>query len=252
MNKTWFETRKDVLLRNLVAGVFEAKIFFDKILKDFRKTSHVPYATMDKWIGSENTKGSLWRIKDTSHKLFRNPEDLSTPYENLFDWSLGSIFHEAIKLKEDAYKIDSYKPLLEKFLKNKQVTSDISSIIYEHFSMIEDTNKEIQREINNIENLFIKTFNYLYMIFPAQKNNLLLLRFIIDNNSTFEMIFGKCSTQTLLKKMFPENATVPYLLIAEHCILGGWTEEADKYFKEASRIDNKNRKTYNSKTKKGK
>lgn len=243
MKRSWFDDRKDVFLRNLVSGFVEAKTFFDAILKNFKKTAHVPYDTMDRWLGSERSKGPLWQLKDLSHKLFRDNDDLSNPYENLFDWCLGSLFHEAIKLKEDAYKIDSYKPLLEEFLKHQGENSDISTVIYEHFSLIEETSREIEREINNIDMLFTKAINYLYILFPFKKDNPLLLRFILDRRQTLESVFGKSSMQTLLNEMFPEDPSAPYRMVSEYCRAGGWREEAEKYLKKAKRLQSNNKRS---------
>ena len=76
----------------------------------FDREGSVSFEVLDDLIGTKMNKGLLWRLKDTAHLLFRNEE--GDPLSGRFlDWGMGYIFHEAFKLREDAYQNLNYAPL---------------------------------------------------------------------------------------------------------------------------------------------
>src|SRR5260221_8784882 len=55
----------------------------------------------------------LFRLKERTHTLFRGPGSAvrgSTHREALFDLAVGSLFHEAMKLRENLYQREVYGP----------------------------------------------------------------------------------------------------------------------------------------------
>lgn len=239
MQNTWLASRKDIFLKGLIQDFFEAKVCFDSLCDTYRQSSTVPYRRLDTWIGTETKKGSLWNLKDQCHRLFRNAGSKNNPYEYLFDWTIGSIFHEAIKLKEDAYQLESYKPLLELevYKKNEALTK----IIHEYFPVIENARSNLKDELTRIGELFSKAILLLKEIIPLYRDNILLVRFLLDTSRKVpENLFGKDSFGNILHRMFPEGLPAAYLAVAEKCITGGRPGDAVKYLKRVLQIDHKN------------
>ena len=59
----------------------------------------------------------LFRLKERCHALFRAGElggDLSAARVALFDLAIGSLFHEAMKLRENFYQLEVYAPKVER------------------------------------------------------------------------------------------------------------------------------------------
>jgi hypothetical protein len=240
MNNSWFEFRKDIFIRDLFQDFFEAKIYFDNIYTAYKKSSSVPFNKMDLWVGTEVKKGPLWNLKDQSHRIFRNNQLKSGLYEHLFDWTMGSIFHEAMKLKEDSYQVESYKPLLELEFKGHQHNKALSKIIKEYFSLIEKANHNLVEELDSIRELFSKALFHLREIFVSCKDNFLLLRFLLDNKKKVEKVFGKNSFNHIVHQMVPKGIHEAYMKAAEGCAERGWYHDAQIYFETAQKLNRKN------------
>lgn len=246
MKNYWFLLRKDVFLRDLFRDFFCARNTFEKIHTKYNEYSFVPFQMMEAWVGVETKKGPLWSLKDQSHQLFRNNMDKSSLYEHLFDWTLGSIFHEAIKLKEDSYQIESYKPLLDLEIVNLKQDKELSKIIEEYFSIIEKANKNLKDDILSIDELFLKAIFHLREIFISYKDNMLLLCYWLNNKNIIEKNFGKNSFCNTLNQMFSGGIHEAYILASDHCSKGGWFQDAERYLRKAVKLDPKNAKVNKS------
>jgi hypothetical protein len=233
MKKVWIEQRKDIFVRNQVQDFFSAKSYFDGLRSHVKKKGALPYSMLDVWIGTETDKGPLWKLKEQSHRLYRNNRITISLYENLFDWVVGSIFHEAMKLKEDTYQIESYKPLLEMALKDESTSAEISRIVHEYYAIIDRANVSLKEEIDSIDELFTKGLLHLRLLICTYKSNALLLRFLVDNKKITESMLGHGSLQEVLLEMFPAGVHEAYILMSENCMKNGWYNQAQKYLKNA-------------------
>jgi len=232
MNNSWLQKRQNIFIRDLVDDFINAKIFFDKILNEYNNSLNLPYKRMETWVGSENNKGPLWQIKDLSHRLFRNNASKKNLYEQLFDWTIGSIFHESIKLKEDTYQINSYKPLLDFAVNNYKHDKKLSKIINENFKLIEKADADVKKELDNISELFTKAVMYLKEIFIIHKDNELLLKYLIENKTPLEKVFSTGAQGSIFAKMFENGINDALLYAAQKMRENGWHEDSDKYLKK--------------------
>lgn len=71
----------------------------------------LPFAKIRELVGDDEG-AVLFRMKEKSHALFRSDEYGSevVRHEALFDLALGSLFHEAMKLRESLYQREVYGP----------------------------------------------------------------------------------------------------------------------------------------------
>ena len=233
MKTSWIEQRKDIFVSNLVQDFFAAKKYFDELLKHYKKNGSLPYSMLAVWVGSDTDKGPLWQLKEQSHRLYRSDRSKIILYENLFDWVVGSIFHESMKLKEDIYQIESYKPLLEMGLSDNAENREIAKIIQEYYALIDRVSRSLREEIESIDELFTKGLLHLRSLIVFCKSNALLLRFLIENKKTTETMFGQGSLQQILQEMFPAGVHEAYILISESSMQNGWYDQAQKYLKIA-------------------
>jgi tetratricopeptide (TPR) repeat protein len=241
MENLWLESRRDIFLRDLVQDFIEAKLYIDVLREEHSKTGTLPYCLLDTWVGSETKKGALWNLKDQCHSLFRNRLSKSNLYEHLFDWTIGSIFHEAIKLKEDSYQMETYRPLLEQEIYKQNV--DLSQIVNDYFDVIENARKNLAEELERINHLFSRALLGLIKILPLYRDNILLVRFLLDNTRKLsENVFGKKAFNHIMRSMFPEGIAYAYLHVAEECMQSGWYRDAARYLKKALKLDATNKK----------
>lgn len=137
MNRAWLAGRRHALVRDLVRDYCRASIVLAVQERRFARDGTISHAIVRALLGEENSKGVLWRLKDTAHHLFGNggashaadpgvapapaaaphtaaPAPSAAPKEQmrlageLVDWCVGYAFHECVKLREDAWQRQHY------------------------------------------------------------------------------------------------------------------------------------------------
>ncbi len=192
MENNWFLERKDLFFTDLVHSFLESKILFDGLYEGFKQNKPVPFEQMDNWIGTDAKKGPLWRLKDSSHKLFRKSSTKISLSEYLFDWTLGSVFHEGMKLKEDVYQLEAYLPSYDNIDTSKNA-SEIEEILREYLTIIDKATINLEAEMESIKNLFAKAAERLKELLVNYAHNGLLIRFLLEHESLVENALGEKS-----------------------------------------------------------
>ena len=236
MSNQWIQERREVFERDLIQDFFKAKLLFDTIARAYQRSDTISFEQLDAWVGSDEKKGPLWLLKDHSQRLYRSSSNAGSLYENLFDWTVGSIFHETIKLKEEAYQIASYKPLLEMQVKNKTCDETLGSIIQEYFVLIERAKETVPGEVHNIAELFNKALYHLHEIIFAGRGNMLILLLLLEDEKNANAVFGREHYRELLNRMFPEGLHTAWLAAGRHYLEGGWHIEARPLIERALEI----------------
>jgi len=228
--------RREVFERDLIQDFFEAKLFFDTIAGAFERNGAVSFEQLDTWVGSDENKGPLWLLKDHSQRLYRTRATAGSLYENLFDWTVGSIFHETIKLKEDAYQIESYKPLLEMKVQNRTCDETLSVIIQEYFTLIERAKETVPVAVQNIAALFNKALYHLHEIIVAIRDNMFVLLLLLEEEKNASRVFGRDKYRALLGRMFPDGPHEAWIAAGRFYLEGGWHRQARPFIERALEI----------------
>jgi hypothetical protein len=236
MSNQWIQERRGVFERDLIQDFFEAKLFFDTIARAYQRSDAVSFERLNTWVGSDEKKGPLWLLKDHSQRLYRSSSNAGSLFENLFDWTVGSIFHETIKLKEEAYQIESYKPLLEMKVKNKSHDATLGTIIQEYFVLIERAKENVPIGVQSITELFNKALYHLHEIIFAGRENMLILLLLLNKEKNANAVFGRDQYRDLLKRMFPEGLHAAWIAAGRYYLEGGWHTQARPFIERSLEI----------------
>jgi tetratricopeptide (TPR) repeat protein len=232
----WFLERKDLFFKDLVQSFLESKILFDDLYRGYKQNKPVPFEQMDSWIGTDTKKGPLWNLKDSCHKLFRKPSSKISLSEYLFDWTLGSVFHEGMKLKEDVYQLEAYLPSYDKIDTSKNL-SEIEEILQEYRSIIDNATNNLKTEMESIHTLFLKAVERLKELLVNQVHNGLLIRFLLEQKSLVEKALGEKSLEHIIDSRYPGHPENAYFMAGKSYLKGGWFKEALHYFSKALEIN---------------
>lgn len=243
MENRWFEERKDLFFRNLIQSFLESKIFFDDLYQYYKKNDAIVFERMDFWVGTEIKKGPLWNLKDNSHNIFRKSESKINLSEYLFDWTLGSIFHEGMKLKEDVYQLEVYLPSTDK-INTSEGAKEIEEVLEEYFTVIDKATRNLDAEMKSIKDLFSKAVERLKELLTNHAHNGLLIRFLLENKKLVEKALGRNSLEEIISSLYPHQPECAYFTAGKSCLKGGWFKEAKEYFKKALEMN----PTYNDAT----
>ncbi|MBW2291299.1 MAG: hypothetical protein JRG94_03210 [Deltaproteobacteria bacterium] len=131
----------------------------------------------------------LFRLKERCHALFRkDPSATSAIHrEVLFDLTVGSLFHEAMKLRENLYQQEVYVPKVEQLLEehgrdDAEFFPDFEKIQAAGAGRTLDALRETKA-------LLAETRKQLRAMLEAHSDNALLTRNLVGNREAVEFVF---------------------------------------------------------------
>jgi hypothetical protein len=227
MSKSWLQSKHDSFVRDVLRDFCQITSALETHFSGFDQTGSVSFHFFDDILGRQNNKGPLWRLKDTSHLLFRNEETSSAVLGEYLDWALGYIFHECIKLKEDAYQQMNYKPRFKQLQQYTSLTPEEQHIGAELYDVIKQTSESIEREVRRIRFILFHCKRMFILYLPLHRENPLLARFLYARNDLVRSIF-KGYADELIGAIYENGVHRMYELAAQSLEEGGWLEEAEQ------------------------
>jgi len=219
---------RDELFCNVVLAFARAKVSFEEQMLVYRESHKMDFARLDAFV--ENT---FYALKEDCHFLFREKnrhqptEEISG--ENLFDISIGSIFHELMKIKENVYQLEYYAPLYSAMLK----TADRSDAPPYELAFLDACSKIVRRarrtlpsDLKSAEELFRDAAFNLQMLLRDHTGNPLLARMMVDEREAMTKCFEIDDLDTLLTEVYDGKLDEAHLAAARDYLEGGWYEKA--------------------------
>ncbi len=232
--KEWLADRRDLYVRNIVKDFFSSSDFFHEIEKKIQEKG-LSYDGMETWVGTQENRGTLWQLKDLCHDLWKNVEPDKNPHKFMFDWIIGTLFHEAMKLKENLYVLMNYRPAYNTLYFPENDADNPDDQCPSFFNEIAE---EINRGLKRIRCLYGKALNTLQAIVGKEKDNALLIRFILDERKIDpEKWNGEKGLGVFLQTLFPNGFDEALCIAGESYLEGSWYTEAKDAFEEALSIN---------------
>lgn len=226
MSKSWLLSKQESFVRDVIRDFCQIANALEGHFTEFDASGTVSFHFFDDLLGRQNSKGLLWRLKDTAHLLFRN--ETRTRHAVLgeyLDWALGYIFHECIKLKEDAYQQMNYKPRFKNLQANPGLSPEEQHIGSELYAVIEQTNESIEREVRRVRFILFHCKRMFILYLPLHHENPLLARFLHAQRDVVRRVF-RGSFDELIESIYTDGTARMYVLAAQSFEQGGWLEEA--------------------------
>ena len=132
----------------------------------------------------------LFRLKERCHALFRAGafgDDL--PRVALFDLAVGSLFHEAMKLRENFYQLEVYAPKVEAARRDAESGSEG---LFEEFARILAGSRErLAEAFAETEALLEQTRRQFRVLLRTHRGNGLVTRYLLENTELAEEVLGE-------------------------------------------------------------
>lgn len=223
MFQAWIRSKGPEFVRDILRDFCVAQQSLEQQFVFFDRNERVEFEVLKDILGVEMNKGLLWRLKDTSHHLFRSG-DSNGIHGQLLDWCLGYIFHETMKLKEDAYQQQSYG---ERFsLIEEQDHGPVEGALLDRLAgLVDQTRESMRREITRIRFIIAACRRLFLGYLPAHRDNALLARFLYDRNELVRRVF-EGDYDDLIRLLYGDRPDRMYRLAAQSLQLGGWEREA--------------------------
>lgn len=235
MSKTWIRGKLPEFVRDVFRSFCLASRQLSEQFARFDAEGTVSFEILRDLVGVEMNKGLLWRLKDTAHHVFRN--DPSGLLEGRFlDWGMGYIFHETIKLMEDAYQKTNYAPWFREMRDSGELPQEAKDVAGELFLILHQTEESMSREIDRIRFIMAKCRQLLPIYLAPHRENMLLARLLVAQNALVREVFEE-EYEALLTGIYGNQPELMYILASQSLRQGGWMEEAEAAVNKALELN---------------
>jgi hypothetical protein len=156
----------------------------------------------------------LFRLKERCHALFRYEPGSSGPVmwrEALFDLAVGSLFHEAMKFRENLYQHEVYAPKVR--LLRREAGEHVDEFLVEFERTLAVSATRLNESLLETEALFDQTRNQLSMLLVHYRDDGLVARCLLERESQVNEVFPQ-GLDALLSEMHG-NVVAGYRAAAE-------------------------------------
>src|SRR5271157_5814707 len=164
----------DQSMRRIFARYREGVLTFDEVQR----------------LVGDDERSVLFRLKERCHALFRGSDrapGIATQREALFDLAVGSLFHEAMKFRENLYQRTVYGPKVRAL--RSQSGPDAAGI-FEEFEKILAAAVRLDEALHETEALLVHTRAQFRALLAAHPENDLVARFLVEGRALVEEVLG--------------------------------------------------------------
>jgi len=230
MKTTNLEKKQIDLIKESI-GVYE-KCIECRSLFD---SKNLCFANIEEFV-DDRGKSHLFHLKEMSHELFRNSNDASYK-ETLYDITIGYIFHEAMKLRENMYQLEYYRPQCD--IDPHTLTDQEKKTVHEIGLLVNKAEVRLKEGFKEIKVLLHELVGQLRDLMVFYKNNYLLPRFIFENEKPLKKIYGKKGFENLLNMAYSDGKQLLILKAGQSYLESEYYDTARLLFKKVLRLDGK-------------
>jgi hypothetical protein len=187
-------------------------------------------------VGTEVAKGPLWLLKDLCQQIWpegSREQELDIG-DSLIEWLIGSIFHEAVKLKEDVHILNSYASAAFWLPRNTPI-SRLTEVI-DRKGLIQRVAVDVMRQMEHLALLFGQTSNMLRTMLPTLAGNSLLVRFLVEREDMVAYLWSE-ELDSIFSDMFSGQAAQGFCAAGKSYMSGQWYTRALIMYRRAVELD---------------
>lgn len=251
---SWFERQRDFFIRQVFADFFSLMPAFQALYQSYchcRTTrrgdaccllisseNHEQCSIWDQlsvMVGTETEKGQLWLLRDLCQQIWPEGGPAQQLEDSLIEWLIGSIFHEAVKLKEDVQILNSYGSAA--FWNSGLAASALRlRRVIDRKVLVRRVAVDVMRQMEQLAMLFGQTSNMLRTMLPLLSGNHLLVRFLVEREDMVEELWGE-TLESVFQDMFPGAASRGFCTAGRSYMSGQWHTRALIMYRRALTLD---------------
>ncbi|MCI5221107.1 MAG: hypothetical protein D3924_00120 [Candidatus Electrothrix sp. AR4] len=219
--RDWFERQRNFFVRQFFADFFTLTYSFQKLYRAYCNcrgsgmggscyllsqeddNAHCRiWDQLNALLGTEMEKGPLWHLKELCHRVWPEDEHGENIEGSLIDWLMGSIFHETMRLREDVHILNSYGAAAvrnktpieanrEKGAGRQNFPASRLSRIMDRKGLIKRVAVDVMQQMEQLAFLFGQTNNMLRTMLAGLSGNLLLVRFLVEQEDIVQDLWGE-------------------------------------------------------------
>ena len=232
--------KRNWIILEIVRDYLYAYIHFQSMYKKY-KANALTFEDVEKFVTDKDPTLPLFNLKESCHMLFRyQGDEKCSDEEKLLDLAVGSIFHEAMKIRENLYLLEVYKPRYLQILSGKEA-SDYERNLLQAFSKIgARTEKRLAESVTEVKRLFKDTLKQLSGLLPLYKDNPVLMRCLLGNKDLLQRVFGKRKGLKAISDIFPGGLGEAYDVEGRAYLESEHYDLAAEFFNQALKYNSLN------------
>jgi tetratricopeptide (TPR) repeat protein len=224
------------VILEIIRDYLYSYINFQSFYEKYKKGALTFENDVEKFINDKDTTLPLYSLKQSCHMFFRYQEggEISDE-EKLFDLAIGSIFHEAMKIRESLYMLQVYKPRFMQIGSDKVTSDHERHLLREFKKMGIRTERRLAESMSEVRRLFKETLEQLTGFLPRYKDNPVLIRFLLRNKDLLQRAFGERKGLKIISDLFPGGLGEAYDVEGRSYLRSEHYDLATDFFRQALR-----------------
>jgi tetratricopeptide (TPR) repeat protein len=177
-------------------------------------------------LAGDTEASTLFRLKERCHASFRGGK---FDGDALFDLAVGSLFHEAMKLRENLYQLEVYAPKVEAARARAEPGSE--GLFDEFARILAASRVRLAEAFGECEALLEQTRRLFRGLLATRRDDGLLARYLIENAALAEPVLGE-PLDAFFERLHGSPVTA-YALAAASYLDSGYFDEARRALGEA-------------------
>ena len=235
MEKKAQDTRDREILE-IVRGLLLSAVAFQKIYKKFEE-GRLHFSDIGAWVDDKG-KSFLYNLKEQCHSFYRYKEKMPIHKNQwLLDLVIGSIFHEAMKLRENIYQMEVYRPKYLQYKLKVGKTPYERHYLQQFERIILKAKQGVAEGMEETRSLFRDAMAQLIDLFKESAKNTFLVRFLLENQMLLQKVYGSKKAKEIFNLMFKKGFLDAYQCAARSYLESEHYDLSAYYFSKALKWD---------------
>jgi len=227
----FIQRERDRKIVTIVYSFLHAFRTFRQIENDYKEGS-LRFSELAKFV-DDRGQSFLFTLKTTCHDLFRQSSSYTTQKEQIFDLTVGSIFHLAMKLREDIYQLEFYGPKYTELSEKGDEHQGQEALMLTFKETLSRAITSLREGMEEVATLMEDSFRQFKDLLREYRENGLLLRFILEERQLLEGVFGENGPGEVFRFLYPHDEFKPYRLAGESYFDSAFYSRAIHAFSQA-------------------
>lgn len=259
--RDWFGSRRDHCTRQVLADFFFLVDWFQQLYGQYHaarcqgkgEAGGCPgqpgealqvelLAQLSAMVGTEKNKGPLWQLKDLCHQVWPQETRHQHIQGGLVNWLVGSLFHEAMKLKENLYLLNNYGTAavavdgLDDYNDGHWRQSPAMIRLVDMGALVVRITGDVARQMERMGCLFGQVKYLLRMMLPDLVANTLILRLLAEQEGVVIELWGE-SLEVIFDDIFANNPASGFCQVGASYLQGQWYHQSQAMYRRALACD---------------
>ena len=227
----WERRERERKVMEIVRSFLLAYLAFRQLHGEYRKGA-LRFSELARFV-DDRGQSILFTLKENCHSLFRRSDQAVSEKEQAFDLIVGTLFHLAMKLREDLYQIEFYGPKFTRLSEKKEEHQDPHSLVQQFQGLLSRARSDLEGEMEEMDLLFKESLPPFQDLLREYRENGFLLRFLMEEKGLVREVWGEGALETILDNLYGPDSAQPSRLAGESYFQSAFYSQATQAFSRA-------------------